>query len=380
MPIRVGASILLIVVLAGCAASPRGTAAASATSSAPSASPAASTFVSSWQPTGLGFDDEGNLLVTDCIGGHVYQLDTSGHATIVAGTGVSTTSGGLSGEGVPALDADIHCPADAAGDGHGNVLVVDHANNRIRSIDPNGIIKTLIGSGPIGTGNDDGDLAGDGGPAAAATLQEPWGIFLDSHGNLFLADRDNHAVRRVDGQGVITTIAGTGNRGFSGDGGPALAADLSRPQSVVVDAQGNVYFSDSDNHEIRRVDSAGTITSFAGTGAIGYSGDGGPATAATMADPNGLVLDALGNLYFVDDELNMVRRVGRDGIITTVAGTGDVGFSGDGGPASAAQLSTPSDLIFDVGGNLYIADQGNHRIRMLPPDGTIVTFSTGAPA
>lgn len=380
MPRRFSASILVIAVLAGCTASTSETAGQSASPPVPSASPAASTFVSSWQPTGLGFDDEANLLVTDCVGGHVYRVDTSGHATVIAGTGVSTRSGGLSGEGVSALAADIHCPADATGDGKGNLLVVDHANNRIRSIDPNAIINTVIGNGPIGTGTDDGDLAGDGGPAAAATLQEPWGIFLDSHGNLFLADRDNHAVRSVDVQGVITTVAGTGNRGFSGDGGPALAADLSRPQSVVVDAQGNVYFSDSDNHEIRRVDSQGTITSFAGTGAVGYTGDGGPASAATMADPNGLVLDALGNLYFVDDELNLVRRVGRDGIITTVAGTGEMGFSGDGGPASAAQLSTPSDLIFDAGGNLYIADQGSHRIRMLRPDGTIVTFSTGAPA
>ena len=372
--------ILVIVLLAGCLASSSGSAAESAGSSAPSASAASSVVASSWQPTGLGFDDQGNLLVTDCIGGHVYRVDASGHATVIAGTGVSTRSGGLSGEGVSALAADIHCPADATGDGKGNLLVVDHANNRIRSIDPNGIINTVIGSGPIGTGTDDGDLAGDGGPAAAATLQEPWGIFLDSHSNLFFADRDNHAVRRVDPHGVITTVAGTGNRGFSGDGGAALAADLSRPQSVVVDSQGNIYFSDSDNHEIRRVDSQGMITSFAGTGANGYSGDGGPATAATMADPNGLVLDAMGNLYFVDDELNMVRRVGLDRIITTVAGTGDAGFSGDGGPASAAQLSTPSDLIFDVGGNLYIADQGSHRIRVLRPDGTIVTFSTGAPA
>ena len=217
MQIRFSASLLVIVVLAGCTASSSGTAGESAGSSAPSTSAVASVFVSSWQPTGLGFDDKGNLLVTDCLGGHVYQLDASGHATMMAGTGVSTTSGGLSGEGVPALEADIHCPADAAGDGRGNVLVVDHANNRIRSIDPNGIIKTVIGSGPIGTGSDDGDLAGEGGPATAATLQEPWGIFLDSHGNLFLADRDNHAVRRVDEQGVITTIAGTGNRGFSGD-------------------------------------------------------------------------------------------------------------------------------------------------------------------
>ena len=384
MPIRARAPLLVVLLLTACSAAPSGSAiqsaeaSSAAESTAPSAAP--SVFVSSWQPTGLGFDDSGNLLVTDCQGGRLYRLDASGRATVIAGSGVSSPAGGLSGEGVPALEADIHCPADATGDGHGDVVVVDHANNRIRSIDPSGIITTIIGSGPIGTGKDDGDLAGDAGPALAATLQEPWGIFFDAQGNLYFADRDNHAVRRVDLRGVITTIAGSGNRGFSGDGGSALAADLSRPQSVVTDPDANVYFSDSDNHVIRRVDADGIITTVAGTGTGGFSGYGGPAAEATLADPNGIVLDADGNLFFIDDELSMVRRVDRNGTITTVAGAGGAGFSGDGGPAEAAQLSSPLDLIFDADGNLYIADGGNHRVRVVRPDGTIETFSTGVPA
>ena len=374
-------SVLLIVGCAGPGASPS----ASLVHSGPSAQPSAASVgpsapaTSSWEPTGLGFDADGNLLVTDCIGGHLYRVDPSGAASQIAGTGVSTTSGGLSGEEVPATEADLHCPADATADVANNILVVDHANNRIRLIESGGMIRTIIGSGPIGTGSDDGNLAGDGGQALAATLQEPWGIVFDDDGNLFIADRDNHAIRKVDPTGVITTVAGSGDRGFSGDGDPAIEADLSRPQSVAIDREGNVYFSDSDNHVIRRVGVDGVITSIAGTGEAGYSGDGGLATAATIIDPNGLVFDLQGNLYFVDDSANVVRRIGADGVITTVAGTGEAGFAGDGGPGTAAALSAAGDIIFDEVGNLYIADAGNHRIRVLHPDGTIDTFSTGLP-
>ena len=362
-------------------ASPSASAVDSRTSAQPSSASVAPsvTATSSWEPTGLGFGYDGNLLVTDCLGGFLYFLDTSGAATKIAGTGVSTTSGGLSGEKVPALEADIHCPADATANAAGEILAVDHANNRIRLIGSDGRIRTIIGSGPIGTASDDGTLAGDGGPALAATLQEPWAIVFDGHGNLFIADRDNHAIRKVDAAGIISTVAGSGDRGFSGDRGLAVAAQLNRPQGVAVDKTGNVYFTDSDNHRIRKVDGKGIITTIAGSGEAGYSGDGGPATAAVISDGNGIVFDATGNLYFVDDEAHVVRRIGLDGLISTVAGTGEPGFSGDGGPATAAALNVPSDLIFDDGGNLYIADQGNHRVRVVRPDGTIDTFSTGLP-
>lgn len=372
------AGLLLLTACAGPSASPRLQASASEVPSLapPPLSVAPTAAPRPWEPTGLGIDGEGNLLVTDCLGGHVYRVDPSGQAKLIGGTGVSTIAGGLTGEGIRATQADIHCPADALADVADNVLVADHADNRIRLIDSGGLITTIAGNGPIGTSSDDGNLAGDGGPALAATLQEPWGIVIN-RGNLYIADRDNHAIRMVDPTGTIVTVAGSGNRGFSGNGGAATVADLSRPQSVAVDSDGNIYLSDSDNHVIRRVGLDGIIANFAGTGELGFAGDGGPATAATLSDPNGIVVDERGNLYFVDDVANVVRRIDADGIITTVAGTGEAGFSGDGGPATAATLSSPMDLIFDEAGNLYIADAGNHRIRIIRVDGTIDTFASG---
>ena len=372
------AGLLLLTACAGPSVSPSAPASASEAASLPppSTSAAPSTPPRPWEPTGLGIDGEGNLLVTDCVGGYLYRVDQSGQAARIAGTGISTPQGGLTADGIRATQADIHCPADALADVADNVLVVDHADNRIRLIDSGGMITTIVGGGPIGTSTDDGNLAGDGGPAVAATLQEPWGIVIN-RGNLYIADRDNHAIRIVDPTGTIATVAGSGNRGFSGNGGPATQADLSRPQSVAVDPLGNIYLSDSDNHVIRRVGLDGIITNFAGTGELGFSGDGGRATAATLSHPNGIVVDERGNLYFVDDVAHVVRRIDADGIITTVAGTGVAGFSGDGGPATAATLSAPMDLVLDDTGNLYIADAGNHRIRIVRVGGTIDTFSTG---
>lgn len=381
MRARIRVTLVGLVLLSACAGPSASPSVAISASEAPSLAPppisvAPSAAARLWEPTGLGIDGEGNLLVTDCLGGQVYRVDPSGQATLIAGTGASNPAGGLGPEGIRATQADINCPADALADVADNVLVVDHADNRIRLIDSGDMITTIVGSGPIGTSSDDGTLAGDGGPALAATLQEPWGIVIN-RGNLYIADRDNHAIRMVDPAGTITTVAGSGNRGFAGNGGPATAADLSRPQSVAVDPLGNIYLSDSDNHVIRRVGLDGIITNYAGTGEPGFTGDGGAATAATLTDPNGIVVDALGNLYVADDGAHVVRRIDADGIITTVAGTGTAGFSGDGGPANVATLSSPMDLILDDTGNLYVADAGNHCIRIVRVDGTIATFSTG---
>jgi sugar lactone lactonase YvrE len=231
-----------------------------------------------------------------------------------------------------------------------------------------------VGNSPIGTSVDDGELTGDGGPAREASLQEPTAIAFDGAGNLYIADRDNHAIRRVDAGGIITTVAGSGDRGFAGDDGPATEAELSRPQGVAVDGAGNIYISDSENNRIRRVDASGVITTIAGTGQPGYSGDGGPALEATIVDPYVLVVDGGGNLLFSSSG-NVVRMIDANGIIRTVAGTGEGGLSGDEGPATQGQLSFPTGLVFDAAGNLYIGEVGNQRIRIVRPDGIIGTFA-----
>jgi sugar lactone lactonase YvrE len=340
------------------------------------ASPTAAALL--WAPEGLAFGADGTLYASDCVGGRIYRVDPAGAVTVFAGTGVSSPAGGLSPEGVPATQADLHCPMGLAFDPAGNLLVADHANNRVRAIGPDGLINTVVGTGPIGTSSDDGDLTGDGGPALEAALQEPTAIAFDAAGNLYIADRDNHAVRRVDPSGIITTVAGSGERGFAGDDGPAIDADLSRPQGVAVDGAGNIYISDSDNHRIRKVDPSGVITTIAGTGEPGYSGDGGPAIDAMIVDPYMLVVDGTGSLLFSSSG-NVIRKVDTSGIISSVAGTGEAGLSGDGGAATAAQLSFPTGLVFDAAANLYIGEAGNERIRIVHPDGTIATFAPATP-
>jgi sugar lactone lactonase YvrE len=327
-----------------------------------------------WAPEGLVFGPDGTLYASDCVGGRIFRVDPAGAVSEFAGTGISSMSGGLSPDGLPATQADLHCPMGLAFDAAGNLLVVEHANNRIRAIGVDGLINTVVGNSPIGTSVDDGELTGDGGPAREASLQEPTAIAFDGAGNLYIADRDNHAIRRVDAGGIITTVAGSGDRGFAGDDGPATEAELSRPQGVAVDGAGNIYISDSENNRIRRVDASGVITTIAGTGQPGYSGDGGPALEATIVDPYVLVADGGGNLLFSSSG-NVVRMIDANGIIRTVAGTGEGGLSGDEGPATQGQLSFPTGLVFDAAGNLYIGEVGNQRIRIVRPDGMIGTFA-----
>ena len=282
----------------------------------------------------------------------------------VAGTG----TGGFSGDGGLAISAQLLTPHDAAADAAGNLYVADSFNNRIRKVDAAGGIVTVAGSGESGYG-------GDGGPAIQAQFAQPVGVALDAAGNLYIADWGNNRVRKVDAAGNISTVAGTGESGYGGDGGPVIQAQLSRPYGAALDAAGNLYIADWGNNRIRKVDAAGNISTVAGTGESGYSGDGGPAAQAQLAQPYGLTADAAGNLYITDSFNNRIRKVDAAGVISTVAGSGEPGYGGDGGPALQAQLAGPVGAAMDAAGNLYVADGNNQRIRMVDAAGVISTVA-----
>ena len=229
-------------------------------------------------------------------------------------------------------------------------------------------IDTIAGTGAFG-------FSGDDGPAIIALLSGPRGVALDNAGNIYIGDRNNERVRRVGSDGIITTFAGTGVNGFSGDSGPATQAQLAVPRGVAVDGLGNVYIADLGNFRVRRVDTNGIITTFAGTGVNAFSGDGGPATQASVGFPTGLFVDGAGNVYITDISQDVVRRVDTNGIITTVAGTGVGGFNGDGVLATQAQLNRPSAVVVDSNGNVLIADEGNYRVRRVGTNGIITTIA-----
>lgn len=221
---------------------------------------------------------------------------------------------------------------------------------------------------------------GDGGPATSALLGNIQGVAVDRSGNLYISDTDNHRVRKIDTSGVITLVAGTGTAGFGGDGGPAAKASLNLPYGLVVDAAGNIYVADLGNNRVRRIAADGTILTIAGSGQSGPVGDGGPATGAELLAPRNVALDAAGNLYISEFGGQRVRKVTPGGQISTVAGTGTAGLGGDGGPATAGQLAYPAGLAVDGRGTLYIADSQNQRIRQILPGGVISTLLGGTPA
>ena len=317
-----------------------------------------------YNPAGVAVDGAGNLYIADASNNGIRKVDSTGTITTIAGTGEL----GFSGDGGPAVEAELYDPAGVAVDSAGNLYIADSGNQRIRKIDSTGTITTIAGTGELG-------FSGDGGPAVEAELRSPRGVAVDSAGNLYIADSRNRRIRKVDSTGTITTIAGTGELGFSGDGGPAVEAELHSPHSVAVDSAGNVYITDSSDRRIRKVDSTGTITTIAGTGEFGFSGDGGPAVEAELYDPLGVAVDSAGNVYIADYRNRRIRKVDSTGTITTIAGTGEFGFSGDGGPAVEAELRSPYGVAVDSAGNVYIADVSDQRIRKVDSTGTITTIA-----
>ena len=278
--------------------------------------------------------------------------------TLVAGNGTQ----GYSGDGGPAISAQLNAPSAIATDTAGNVYFADTNNQSIREISK-GVITTVAGNGTKG-------FSGDNGPATSAQLSYPGGVALDAAGNLYITDTANNRIREVS-KGVITTVAGNVAGGFSGDGGPAASAELWNPLGIAVDAAGNLYIADYGNLRVRKI-SNGTITTVAGNGRFGSGGDDGPAISAPVGSPTAVAIDSSGHLYLAAESVREVSN----GVITTVAGTTTAGFSGDGGPATSAQLNSVTGVALDAAGNLYVADAGNYRIRKVT-NGVISTVAGG---
>ena len=326
-----------------------------------------------------------------------------GLASTAAGTGVS----GYSGDGGPATSAQFNSPMGMVQDSQDNLYVADLGNSVVRKLSANGTVRTVAGNGTQG-------YSGDGGPATSAQLAFPSAVALDGAGNLYIADFFNFCVRKVDtngmistvasgvlvrgvaadsagnvyysgwyegvwkvnSEGTITKIAGTGTAGFSGDGGPATDAQTSGVAGLALDGSGNLYIAEVFNSDVRKVDTNGVITTIAGNQQFGYAGDGGPATNAKFNGPTDVRIDAAGNLYIADSSNNRIRKVNAGGTISTIVGDGNYGYVGDGGLASAAQLAGPTAIAMDGGGNIFIADTGNSVIRKVQVDTTTLDFGT----
>jgi uncharacterized protein (TIGR03437 family) len=318
---------------------------------------------------------------------------------------------GFAGDGSPVGSAQFNGPQAVAIDSSGNIFIADTGNNRVRKV-AGGTINTVAGSGTSG-------YSGDNAAATSAALSRPAGIAIDSSGNLYIADNANHVVRKVSSSGTITTFAGNNQAGYSGDGGQANVAQLQHPNGLAIDSSGNLYIADTDNKVIRKivlssgiistavgtggtsgvlnhpvavaVDAAGNlyvadngnervvkvsganITVLAGNGTAGFSGDNGPSAAAQVNNPSGVTLDSIGNVYIADRNNGRIRKINTSGIITTIAGNGRDGYSGDGGIATSAQLNFPDSVTLDSSRNLYVADNNNHAIRFLQPQAALIS-------
>lgn len=303
-------------------------------------------------PVVLAVDNDGTVYV-DCQP-LVRRISPSGIITVFAGTDTP----GYAGDGNPATDARIGTISGLASNGDGVLFIADRYFHAIRKVHPSGTITSCAGNGS-------GTYSGDGGPAISAGIPRPCGLAMGAAGELYIADTGSRRIRKVDPVGNITTVAGAGTPGYSGDGGAATSAEIQNSQYIATDNVGNIYLSDCANHVVRKVSASGIITTVAGNGVAGYSGDGGAATDAQLNYPSGMAVDADGNLYIADRLNSRIRKVSAGGIISTFSGVGVPGYEGDGGPASAAKLNEPMGLAFDGAGNLYVADRKNFVVRKI---------------
>ncbi len=298
------------------------------------------------------------------------EVTTSIHAqtiTTIAGTGLQ----GYNGDNIAASIAQIGRASGVKVDANGNVYIADYLNNRIRKIGTNGFISTIAGTGTAGYNGD--NMAG-----SITNLNLPEAIALDTFGNVFIEDTYNHRIRKLGTNGFITTVAGNGVAGYNGDNRSAIDANLNYPSDgILIDPAGNIIISDSYNNRIRKVSTTGIITTIAGTGTAGYNGDNILAVNASIYYPYALALDADGNLYFADGLNHRIRKINTAGIITTMAGTGTAGYNGDNMLATSARLNTPEGIAFDAAGNLFISDYFNHRIRRVDKNTGLITTVVG---
>lgn len=317
---------------------------------------AAATAAEINKPHGIAVDRYGNLYIADHNNNVVRKVDTAGIITTIAGTGAA----GYNGDGIAATSAQLNLPFEVAVDTLGNVYISDNTNHRIRKIAAgSGIISTIAGTGI-------GGYIGDGMAATSSEIQYPGGLALDLAGNIYIADQYNHRIREVNAAtGIISTIAGTGVASYWGDGGAATSAELSYPNYIHVDDTGNVYVTDNGNHRIRKINTSGVINTVAGNGTGGYIGDGMAATSSELDFPGGATIDGNGNIYIADYLNSRIRFVNTSGIISTIAGTGVAGYSGDGIVPTSAEINNAVDITIDTKGNLYIADYNNSRIRKI---------------
>ena len=319
-------------------------------------------------PSGIAEDRSGNVFIADR--GYwwglqaIWKIGVDGTARVIAGT----SRKGSCPESADARRTALGQPEGLAVDARGRVYFADAYNNVLMRIEPDGRLVRIAGTRERG-------FAGDGGPARDAKLNQPFDVRLGQEGKVFVADYGNHRIRMISRDGTIRTVAGTGEPGYSGDGGSATTARLNGPYGILLDQQGRLLIADSQNHVIRRIDKNGMITTIAGTGERGYAGDGGPALRAKMDTPEALLVDRDGGLYIDDEHNNAIRFVGADGRISTLIGKGIAGYSADGTPIGAALINDPENLLLRSDGTLLFTEGDNHLVRLVTPDGRLRSFA-----